>query len=154
MLWLFSGRVEELESYRLKTRRQCPPLIDDRYTTVGGTRADDLPINRNKLVDEWYKISKELVHNNSVLEGDLSKLKITTNKQIQQILMTMPTPKTCESSIAFLREEIPAFCMGGGVCILSKRSGALGETRTLTSIGHCDLNTARLPIPPPEHFYS
>lgn len=58
----------------------------------------------NSVVGDWEAKSKDLVAQNAALQTKLNSMSVVNKKKVQTILAA-PTPKDCESSIQFLRDE-------------------------------------------------
>lgn len=58
----------------------------------------------NSVVGDWEAKSKQLVAQNAALQTKLNTMSVTNKKKVQAILAA-PTPKDCETSIQFLKDQ-------------------------------------------------
>ena len=85
-------------------KAQNTKLAADFKTAADGNKvlADSIT-GLNTVVNDEEAKSKELAAQNAALQGKLNTMAANNNKKVQTIL-TAPTPKTCETSIGFLRD--------------------------------------------------
>jgi hypothetical protein len=80
-------------------------LTNDLKVTVAANKNLTSSIQGlNTVVGDWIVKSKELQAQNDALQGKLNDMQAANNKKVQTILAA-PTPKTCEDSLKFLRDN-------------------------------------------------